>query len=230
MYSLNNPYEEEYRGFSLGRDWARDEWEWCVGGFMQIPSGGAISVSSDWIAVELEDELWDATVSDVKKQIDSLIDKLTKPHIVTPSKHDGYDAYFIYQGDNPCFHCTKESVIESLQPLLASIDPNILTIEGVSVEVHQEWNYYYDVAENKNLEAKNHGITEDNSHPNVFETSIYGMIRDKRVKIIYPYDRDGDIRIFVHDVSDEEIADTAAKAFNLYDAKKALLSQQGKLP
>lgn len=223
MYSLNNPFEEKYRGFTLGRDWARDEWEWCIGGFMQIPSGGAIGVSSDWIAVELENKLWDNTVADVKKKIDTLIDDLTKPHIVTPSKRDGFDAYFLYKGDNPCFHWTKESIIESLQPLIASIDPEIFVVEGISVEVHQEWNYYYSVTENKGFEARNHDITERNSHPDVFETSIYGRIREKRVKITCPYDRDGYIRIYVHDVGEEETADIAAKAFKLYAAKEAIL-------
>ncbi len=36
MYSLNNPYEEEYRGFTLGRDWARDEWEIFESMFMML--------------------------------------------------------------------------------------------------------------------------------------------------------------------------------------------------
>ncbi len=35
----------------------------------------------------------------------------------------------------------------------------------------------------------------------------------------------GDIRIYVHDVGDAGIADIAAKVFNLYAAKEAILSE-----
>ncbi len=53
-HSLMTP-DWKYRGFTVGRDWDRDTWEWSIGGFMHIPSGEVISVSSDWFAVEEED-------------------------------------------------------------------------------------------------------------------------------------------------------------------------------
>lgn len=225
-HSLMTP-DWEYRGFVVGRDWDRDTWEWCVGGCMQIPSGGILSVSSDWFPVEKEDELWEKTVADIEKQIDSLMEDLTKPHIVAPSKHDGFDAYFSYKGPNPCFHWEKENVIKSLEPLLTSIDPTTLIVDGVSVSVHQKWDYYYKVDDQRNLIDCNHDITETNSHPEVLMTTIHGRLRDKQFKIVYPYGHSRDVimRIYVHDASEGALADSVAKVFDLYGAKEAILNQ-----